>query len=77
VPAEPTVPAPQEGTAATPAPGPAPSQIPAPNRDAAVVELDAALTNVRNAQQSGDLAQLGSAFERLQAAIDAYQAAGG
>ncbi|MCX5044607.1 UPF0182 family protein [Aldersonia sp. NBC_00410] len=75
VPAEPSVPVPQEGTAGSPAPVPAP--IPAPNRDAAVVELDAALTNVRNAQQSGDLAQLGSAFERLQAAIDAYQAAGG
>ena len=57
-----------------PPPAPAPSS---PTRDAAVAELDAALANVYSAQQSGDLGQLGSAFDRLQRAVDAYQAAGG
>lgn len=49
----------------------------APAKDAAVTELNAALGNVRSAQSSGNLAELGGAFDRLQKAIDAYQAAGG
>src|SRR5262249_11098687 len=56
----------------TPPAAPPPSQA----RDAAVAELNSSLDNVKNAQRSGNLADLGAAFERLQRAIDAYQAAG-
>ncbi|KAA0024052.1 membrane protein [Antrihabitans cavernicola] len=65
-----------EQAGATPPVGPIPG-APAPNKDAAVAELNAALGNVRSAQSSGNLADLGGAFDRLQKAIDAYQAAGG
>ncbi|WP_169823274.1 UPF0182 family protein, partial [Aldersonia kunmingensis] len=71
------VPPPVEGAVPAPSPAPAPGPAPAPNRDAAIVELDAAMANVRAAQTSGDLSQLGAAFDRLQRAIDGYQAAGG
>ncbi|RRQ26422.1 membrane protein [Rhodococcus sp. Eu-32] len=63
----------QSGTqATTPPPANAPTQSQPPNSDA-VQRLDAALTEVRSAQQSGDLGRLGTAFEALQQAIDAYQ----
>ncbi|WP_051090901.1 UPF0182 family protein [Smaragdicoccus niigatensis] len=48
-----------------------------PARDAAVKEIDASLEAVRTAQTSGDLGQLGAAFDRLDKAIKAYEALGG
>ncbi|MEV6390311.1 UPF0182 family protein [Nocardia xishanensis] len=64
----------QGATAPPPAQGTAP---PPPNaKDAAVLELDAALRNVRDAQRSGDLGTLGAAFARLEQAIKAYEATG-
>ncbi|MBY6314558.1 MULTISPECIES: UPF0182 family protein [Nocardiaceae] len=68
---------PAEGEA-TPAPStPAPS-TPAPaDRNAAVSNLNSALAAVRTAQQSGDFAQLGQAFDNLQRAIDEYNRVGG
>ena len=58
------------------------SQSPAPTtggsatRDAAVTGLNSALSAVRTAQQSGNLADLGTALENLQTAVDAYNRAG-
>ncbi|MBU3066519.1 UPF0182 family protein [Nocardia sp. NEAU-G5] len=46
-------------------------------RDAAVQELNTALKGVNDAQKSGDLGQLGTAFQALQKAIDDYNKAGG
>jgi len=65
--------------AAEPAPGEQPSPaapIPA-GRDAAVAELDAALSELAEAQSSGDFAAYGRALERLQRATDAYESSGG
>ena len=39
--------------------------------------LNSALAAVRTAQQSGDFAQLGQAFDNLQRAIDEYNRVGG
>ncbi|MFD3812150.1 UPF0182 family protein [Rhodococcus sp. NPDC058639] len=61
------------------APGDQPSPaapIPA-GRDAAVAELDAALSELAEAQSSGDFAAYGRALERLQRATDAYESSGG
>ncbi|WP_174565466.1 UPF0182 family protein [Rhodococcoides yunnanense] len=44
---------------------------------AAVQRLNTALADVKAAQQSGDLGRLGSAFDALQQAINAYQSGGG
>ncbi|TSD97401.1 membrane protein [Skermania sp. ID1734] len=68
-------PADQQGAAPT-TPNPPPTG-PSPSRDAAVSELNSALANVKAAQQSGNLSDLGAAFDRLQKAIDDYQRAGG
>lgn len=65
-------PPPQVGAAPAPAPAPAPANV-----SAAVAELNAALANLRAAQQSGDFAAYGAALNRLQKAVDGYQAAGG
>jgi len=46
-------------------------------RNAAVQELNTALKGVNDAQKSGDLGQLGSAFQALQKAIDDYNKSGG
>jgi uncharacterized membrane protein (UPF0182 family) len=46
-------------------------------KDAAVRELNDALKGVQVAQKSGDLGQLGKAFDTLQKAIDDYNKAGG
>ncbi|MFD6064134.1 UPF0182 family protein [Rhodococcus wratislaviensis] len=54
-----------------PAPAPAPADV-----ATAVDELDAALANLRTAQDSGDYAAIVAALARLQKAVDAYQTAG-
>jgi uncharacterized membrane protein (UPF0182 family) len=46
-------------------------------RDAAVQELNTALKGVNDAQKSGNLGQLGAAFQALQKAIDDYNKSGG
>ncbi|MBY6678184.1 MULTISPECIES: UPF0182 family protein [unclassified Rhodococcus (in: high G+C Gram-positive bacteria)] len=71
-----TTPAPTEGSATTP---PSTSAAPAApvDRTAAVNNLNSALAAVRTAQQSGDFAQLGTAFDNLQRAIDQYNSTGG
>ena len=59
----------QQGQApATPAP-----TVPAGDRDAVVAELDAALAQMKQSQQSGDFAAYGAALERLEKAVTAYQ----
>ncbi|WP_420750039.1 UPF0182 family protein [Rhodococcus sp. O3] len=66
-----------QGSVPQPAPQPAaPAPVPA-DRAAAVNELDAALSELSNAQRSGDFAAYGRALERVQRAVDAYQATGG
>ncbi|MEX5716857.1 UPF0182 family membrane protein [Geodermatophilus maliterrae] len=69
-PTPPTTPAPAEPT--TP---PADGGTPAEGLDAAVAELDAALQALADAQRSGDFAAQGEALARLQAAVEAYEAA--
>ncbi|PRW64784.1 UPF0182 family protein [Actinopolyspora mortivallis] len=44
-----------------------------PEVDQAVQELQAALEQVRSAQQSGNLGELGSAFQRLEEAMNRYE----
>lgn len=74
-----TEPAATGTTPGTATPTPAPTQQPAAtpgvsgNRDAVVAELDAALSQVRQSQQSGDFAAYGAALDRLQKAVTAYQ----
>lgn len=70
-----TTPAPTEGST-TPAPT-TPAQPAPADRNAAVTNLNSALAAVRTAQQSGDFAQLGTAFDNLQRAIDQYNSTGG
>ncbi|MDJ0419834.1 hypothetical protein QNA29_36470 [Rhodococcus opacus] len=43
----------------------------------AVIELNTALANLRDAQHTGDFTSYGAALDRLQQAIDNYLAAGG
>ncbi len=57
-----------QATPATPAP-----PVPAGDRDAVVAELDAALAQMKQSQQSGDFAAYGAALERLEKAVTAYQ----
>jgi uncharacterized membrane protein (UPF0182 family) len=80
-----------EGTTPTPAPEvtpPSDSAAPTPTppdagngdgdaRDAAVADINSALTALAEAQRSGDFEGIGRAQSDLQAAIEAYQAAGG
>jgi uncharacterized membrane protein (UPF0182 family) len=75
-----TIPQPSQSTAPPngaqpPLTGPSAGSSPA--RDAAVQELDTALKGVQDAQKSGDLGKLGSAFQDLQKAIDDYNKSGG
>ncbi|MEV0948234.1 UPF0182 family protein [Rhodococcus sp. NPDC049939] len=66
-----TLPAPQEIT-------PAPPGVPVPEElTAAVLELNDALANLREAQRTGGFTSYGTALDRLQQAIDAYLDAGG
>ena len=58
---------------APPAPPPAGSE----QLTAAVLELNAALASLREAQHTGDFTTYGAALDRLQRAIDGYLAAGG
>ncbi|MEO7079517.1 MAG: UPF0182 family protein [Rhodococcus sp. (in: high G+C Gram-positive bacteria)] len=60
---------------ATPPPATSPPAQGQPSQ-AAVQRLNSALTDVRTAQQSGDLGRLGTAFDALQQAIDAYNNGG-
>ncbi|WP_200933828.1 MULTISPECIES: UPF0182 family protein [unclassified Rhodococcus (in: high G+C Gram-positive bacteria)] len=71
-----TTPAPTEGSATTPSSTSAAPAAPV-DRTAAVNNLNSALAAVRTAQQSGDFAQLGTAFDNLQRAIDQYNSTGG
>ncbi|MGU3431479.1 UPF0182 family protein [Actinomycetes bacterium M1A6_2h] len=68
-------------TSSAPSSSAAPSTSQSPqtpaNRDAAVAGLNTALQNVRAAQTSGNLAQLGDALNALQSAVDQYNASGG
>lgn len=76
VPVDPTPPTP-EGQAPGQTPGQAPDPVPpTPPADvaAAVAELDASLAALETAQQSGDFAAYGAALERVQRAVDAYEA---
>ncbi|WP_242676745.1 UPF0182 family protein [Rhodococcus sp. ABRD24] len=68
--------APSGTTPPTPPTTPAPGG-PAPDKAAAVAELDAALANLRAAQQGGDFKAYGDALDRLQKAVEGYQSAGG
>ncbi|RMI35202.1 UPF0182 family protein [Nocardia stercoris] len=71
-------PPPSQGAVPPPSTGtPPPPPTGSPSKDAAVKQLNDALKAVQDAQRSGDLAQLGKAFEGLQKAIDDYQKAGG
>jgi hypothetical protein len=73
-PTPPTTPA-DPATPAEPTTPPADGGTPATGLDAAVAELDAALQALADAQRSGDFAAQGEALARLQAAVEAYQAA--
>ncbi|QKT12478.1 UPF0182 family protein [Rhodococcus sp. W8901] len=67
----------QNGQTAPTTPTPAPPQGgQAPNKEAAVAELDAALKNLQTAQQGGDFKAYGDALDRLQKAVQDYQTAG-
>ncbi len=69
---------PPNNQGATPTPNPPPGQTAPPgSRDAAVLDINSALENVRKAQSGGNLGDLGAAFDRLQKAIDAYEKTGG
>ncbi|WP_219412978.1 UPF0182 family protein [Pseudonocardia nigra] len=61
-------PAPDAGTGAG---------TPSPDLAAAAAEIDAALGQVRSAQQSGDLGSLGEALEALDTAVQRFQQANG
>ncbi len=67
---------PSPGQGGTPPPALPPTGSSAA-RDAAVQELNSALKGVNDAQKSGDLGQLGTAFQALQKAIDDYNKSGG
>ena len=66
-----------EGSPPSAQPGQAPATpappVPAGDRDAVVAELDAALAQMKQSQQSGDFAAYGAALERLEKAVTAYQ----
>ncbi|MBN4925940.1 UPF0182 family protein [Hoyosella rhizosphaerae] len=62
-----------EDDAESPLPPPPPPVSDAP--EDVVAELDAALANLRTAQQSGNFSDFGSALERLDRAVAAYQEA--
>ncbi|MFC9549569.1 UPF0182 family protein [Rhodococcus sp. NPDC056960] len=74
-----TTPPPIGGQPPAPPPGAPPAPPPAASDQltAAVLELNAALANLREAQHTGDFTTYGAALDRLQQAIDTYLAAGG
>ncbi|MFD6059875.1 UPF0182 family protein [Rhodococcus wratislaviensis] len=75
-----TTPPPTDGQPpASPPPGapPAPPPGTSDQLTAAVLELNDALANLREAQRTGDFTAYGAALDRLQQAIDTYLAAGG
>ncbi|MHC3367951.1 hypothetical protein ACYAFX_11535 [Rhodococcus aetherivorans] len=56
----------------------APPAEPTPEQlTAAVLELNSALADLRDAQRTGDFTSYGAALDRLQRAIDNFLAAGG
>ena len=59
------------------APPPPPPPPASQELTAAVLELDAALSSLREAQRTGDFTSYGAALDRLQRAVDGYLAAGG
>jgi len=63
-----------QGSSATP-PATQNPATPKPDQSAAVQQLDAALGKVEDAQKGGNLADLGTALDELQKAVDAYNAA--
>lgn len=69
-----TTPPPNQGTTPPPNQGTTPPPAgPSTAKDAAVREIDAALTNLHDAQRSGDLGKLGEALNRLDQAIRSYE----
>ncbi|PQP13160.1 hypothetical protein, partial [Rhodococcus opacus] len=74
-----TTPPPTGGQPPAPPPPGAPAPPPATSDQltAAVLELNDALANLREAQRTGDFTAYGAALDRLQQAIDTYLAAGG
>ncbi len=71
-PAPPEEPAPTDEPAPT---APAPDGEGGATLEQAVADINAALADLQDAQQSGDFAAQGQALEDLQAAVEAYQAA--
>ncbi|NGP09533.1 hypothetical protein G6038_29525, partial [Rhodococcus sp. 14C212] len=73
-----TAPPPEEGATVPPPTAPAPPAEPTPEQlTAAVLELNSALADLRDAQRTGDFTSYGAALDRLQRAIDNFLAAGG
>ncbi len=65
---------PRPAAAVPPAPDGAPVQLSGP-KAAALQDIETALTSVRDAQQSGDFAEYGEALQRLNDAMNKYDAA--
>ena len=68
---------PPAGTGTTPAPtAPTTPTGPASSEDVskALAEVNAAMDALKSAQQTGDFSGYGAALDRLQKAVDAYQA---
>ncbi|RBY86493.1 membrane protein [Blastococcus sp. TF02A-30] len=62
-------------TTTPPAPAPDGGGAATPEMDAAVADINAALSALADAQRNGDFAGQGQALERLQTAVEAYQSA--
>src|SRR4051794_37407958 len=76
-PASPSTTAPSGTAAPTTAPPPDGGSDGSPARDAAVAQINAALTALADAQRNGDFEGIGRAQAQLQDAVKAYQAAAG
>jgi uncharacterized membrane protein (UPF0182 family) len=77
-PGSPTSPPPSDGADATePPPASGGGAVDPAARDAAVADINDALTRLADAQRTGDFAAVGQAQADLQAAVEAYQAANG
>ncbi|MEO6881134.1 MAG: hypothetical protein ABI181_09335, partial [Mycobacteriaceae bacterium] len=72
-----TTPTTEPGAPTTTAPAPTSPPAAGGTTEQAVTQLNAALAAVKGAQTSGDLGQLGQALTKLDAAVQAYQAATG
>lgn len=66
---------PTETPETTPPPAPDGGGAATPEMDAAVADINAALSALADAQRNGDFAGQGQALERLQTAVEAYQSA--